>query len=78
MKQATCLSYPSFSSAWTSLARLLLSASYASAVSPLNGIAKLRASTKPSNANRIRVFIFKTSSVDYWFMETHVALLCAM
>ena len=74
MKQATFLSYPSIPSAWTSHAESLLLALYTSAASPLNGITKLRASTKPGNANRIRVFISKTSSVDYWFMETHVVL----
>ena len=61
-----------------SLSSSFLSASYASAVSSLNGIAKLKASTKPSNANRIRVFISKSSAVDYWFMETHVVLLYAL
>ena len=72
------VSYPSFSSAWTSLARSLISALYASEVSPLNGIAKLKASTKPSSANRNKVFISKSFPVDYWFMETQVALLYAM
>ena len=78
MLQAKSVSYPSFSSAWTSLARSLISALYASEVSPLNGIAKLKASTKPSSANRNRVLISKSFPVNYWFMETQVALLYAM